>query len=188
MFTTLFSLSLFIALIQSVLAQSDLEINTPIFVQCQPIQITWTASNNPPYGLLVVSAQDLCGEAIQDLGNQTSTAMTWTVNLAAGTQVALFLEDAAGNDAWSGTITVGDSNDTSCLTSIPAVSGTALTVPPTGGAATPSAPSSPTSSAFTPSGVANAGMAPASGALSMRPLSTLTLLASTVLAVVAFTL
>lgn len=40
----------------------------------------------------------------EDLGNQTATTLTWTVNIAAGTQVVLALEDAAFNDAWSGIV------------------------------------------------------------------------------------
>lgn len=36
--------------------------------------------------------------------DQTSTTVTWTVNLAAGTQIVLYVEDADENDAWSGTV------------------------------------------------------------------------------------
>jgi hypothetical protein len=174
MFTALFSFSLFVALIQSVLAQSNFTINTPTFVQCQPTLITWIGSGYPPYDLLVVSAQDVCGVALEDLGNQTSTVVTWTVNLAAGTQVLVVVEDEDADEAWSGVITVGDSNDTSCLTST-SPSGTATS-------------SSPSSSALAPVGNAGSGLAPVSGALSTRPLSAVTLLGSLVLAVVAFTL
>lgn len=78
--------------------------------------------------------------------------MTWTANLAAGTQIVLYIEDSEGNAAWSGSvrfsqtesslpinyshggqqITVGSSNDTSCLASSPssaAPSGTTLVLP-----------------------------------------------------------
>ncbi|KAH0833028.1 hypothetical protein J3R83DRAFT_12016 [Lanmaoa asiatica] len=190
MFTTLFSLSLLITLIHTAFAQSGFTIDTPTLVQCQSTQITWTDTGNAPYDLLVVSAQDICGEALEDLGNQTSTAMTWTVNLAAGTQVVLSLQDAAGNEAWSGAITIGNSNDTSCLAathSSASTSGTPATVPPSGSAPTHTS-SLPTSSAFAPAGAANAGLAPTSGALSTHPLGPVTLFSSAVLAVVAFTL
>lgn len=111
--------------------------------------------------------------------------MTWTVNLSAGTQVVLSLEDAAGNEAWSGTITVGNSNDTSCLPSTP--SSTPLTVLPSGG--TPTTTSSfPTSSAFAPAGAANAGLGPTSGAFTTRPFSAVILFSSAVLAIAAFAL
>lgn len=36
-----------------------------------------------------------------DLGSFTTLATNFTVDLAAGTQVVLFLEDADGNEAWS---------------------------------------------------------------------------------------
>lgn len=39
-----------------------------------------------------------------DLGDQNSLSTTYTVALAAGTQVVLSLEDAAGNEAWSDTV------------------------------------------------------------------------------------
>ncbi|KAG9314981.1 hypothetical protein JVU11DRAFT_4090 [Chiua virens] len=165
MFTTFFSFSLLLSLSLSVHAFS---IDTPQLVQCQPAQITWTDSGNPPYDLLVVPANDMCGEALEDLGNSTSLAVTWTVNLAAGTQIVLSLEDAANNDAWSGTVTVGSSNDASCLASSPSsalpsssVSGTApTTVTPSRAATTLSVASYPSSSAFAPAGAANAGLLP----------------------------
>ena len=70
-----------------------------------------------------------------DLGDHNGTSMTWSaVNLAAGTQVLLSLEDADGDEAWSGNVcvvtspmirnrflrffdqlTVAASNSTSCL-------------------------------------------------------------------------
>ncbi|KAG8213313.1 hypothetical protein J3R82DRAFT_11793 [Butyriboletus roseoflavus] len=189
MFTTFLSLSLFITLIHTVLAQSGFSIDTPAFLQCQPAQITWSPSNNPPYDLLIVSAQDVCGEALEDLGNQTSIAMTWTVNLGSGTQVVLSLQDSVGNEAWSGAITVGSSNDTSCLASTPSSAPpSSYTVPPGNGATPAAASPSPTSSAFSPAGAANPGLAPTSGALSTRPISTITLLSSAVLAAAAFAL
>ncbi|KIJ66982.1 hypothetical protein HYDPIDRAFT_180615 [Hydnomerulius pinastri MD-312] len=189
MFATLFSITLFVALFQSVFA--DFTIDTPSFVQCQDSQITWTSATGP-YTLLAVPADDVCGEALQDLGDQTGLSMTYKVNIAAGTQVVLFLEDSNGDEAWSGTITVGASNDTSCLGtstgSAASPSGTvsdvscSLTIPPSGGAAAPSG------TPFAPAGAANAGLDPVSGALSMRPLSALSVIGSAVVAAVAFAL
>ncbi|KIJ13450.1 hypothetical protein PAXINDRAFT_13782 [Paxillus involutus ATCC 200175] len=181
MFASLFFITLFVALFQSVFA--DLTIDTPTFVQCQESQITWTGGTGP-YDLLIVPADDVCGDSIEDLGNQTSTAVTWTVNIAAGTQVVLSLLDYVGDEAWSGAVTVGASSDSSCLseTSSP----TALTVPPV--SATPSGAAAPSSSAFAPAGAANAGLNPTSGALSMRPLSAISVIGGTVIAAVAFSL
>ncbi|KAF9243406.1 hypothetical protein BU15DRAFT_43035 [Melanogaster broomeanus] len=190
MFAALFSIALFVTLFQTVFA--DFTIDTPTFVQCQESQITWTQST-PPYDILIVNADDVCGDAIEDLGNMTSLAVTWTVNLAAGSQVVLSLGDAAGNEAWSGTITVGDSNDSSCLAGTSAAPSAPLTTPTpvpsgavaSGGAATVA---SATPSAFAPAGAANAGLNPSSGAFSMRPVSAISVIGSAVVAAVAFAL
>ncbi|KAG0696543.1 hypothetical protein DFH29DRAFT_879276 [Suillus ampliporus] len=183
MFATLFSITLLVALaIQGVFA--DFTITTPSLVQCAASQITWTQSVSP-YNLLVVPADDVCGEALVDLGNQTSLSTSWTVNVASGTQVVLSLEDADGNEAWSGTMTVASSSDSSCLTSsTPSTapsSGTTLTI-------SPSSTSTSATTTFSPAGAANAGLAPASGALSIRPLSALTSVVSGLLAFIVFAL
>ncbi|OAX37294.1 hypothetical protein K503DRAFT_857447 [Rhizopogon vinicolor AM-OR11-026] len=167
MFTTLFSATLFVALaVQGAFA--DFTIDTPSFVQCTDAQITWTQSV-APYNLLIVPADDVCGDALADLGDQTGLSTTYTVALASGTQVVLSLEDADGNEAWSGTVTVASSSDSSCLTaSTPTTySGTTLSLANTAAAA------SPTTSTFSPAGAANAGLDPTSGAMSIRPFSAL---------------
>ncbi|KAG1744166.1 uncharacterized protein EDB91DRAFT_1124854 [Suillus paluster] len=181
MFATLFSVTLFVALaIQGALA--DFTIYTPALVQCTGAQITWTESISP-YNLVVVSADDVCGDALVNLGNITGLSTEWTVNIAAGTPIVLALEDAEGNEAWSGTVTVAASSDSSCLTSsTPSVissSGTTLTVA--------ASTASPTTT-YAPAGAANAGLAPASGALSIRPLTALTTVVSGLLAFIVFAL
>ncbi|KAG1753375.1 hypothetical protein EDB19DRAFT_1668943 [Suillus lakei] len=186
MFATLFSVTLFVALaIQGVFA--DFTIDTPSPIQCGSVPITWTASS-PPYSLLVVPADDVCGEALVDLGQQTGLSYQWNVALASGTAAVLFIEDSTGNEAWSGAMTVGTSSDSSCLTgttpttSSSSASGTAPTIPAT-------AAKSATTSAYSPAGAANAGSVPASSsALSIRPLSVLTSIGSGLLALFAFAL
>lgn len=182
MFATLFSVTFFVALaIQGVFA--DLTIDTPSLTQCGSVLLTWTASS-PPYNLLVAPADDLCGEALVDLGQQTGLSYQWNVALAAGTAIVLFIEDSQGNEAWSGTMTVAASSDSSCLTSAShnasAVSGTLLT--------TPAAAAKSTTSPYSPAGAANAGLAPSGGALSIRPLSALTSVGSGLLALFALAL
>ncbi|KAG2130833.1 uncharacterized protein EDB93DRAFT_1094666 [Suillus bovinus] len=186
MFATLFSVTLFVALaIQGVFA--DFTIDTPSPTQCGNVQITWTASS-PPYSLLVAPADDLCGEALVDFGQQSGLSYQWKVALPAGTAVVLFIEDSEGNEAWSGTMNVAPSSDSSCLTSTipppnaPGVSSssTALT--------TPAAASKSTTTPYSPAGAANAGLAPTGGALSIRPLSALTSVGSGLLALFALAL
>ncbi|KAG6334410.1 hypothetical protein ID866_4679 [Astraeus odoratus] len=183
MFAALFSFTLFVALFQSVFAQ-DFSIDTPTLVQCQEAQITWTQSN-PPYNLIIVSADDVCGNALEDLGNFNDLSTTFLVNIASGTQVVLSLEDASGNEAWSGTVTVGPSNDSSCLSG----SGSNSTTT-THSTAVPSTTksSAPTTTVYAAAGAANAGTDPTSGALASRPLSTLTVLGTVVATLFVFAL
>ncbi|KAG1823947.1 uncharacterized protein BJ212DRAFT_1327254 [Suillus subaureus] len=183
MFATLFSVTLFAALaFQGVFA--DFTIDTPSLTQCGSVQINWTASS-PPYDLLVVPADDPCDEALVDPGQQTGLSYEWNVALASGTEVVFFIEDSQGNEAWSGTMTVGASSESSCLTSTPPTTpspaGTALTNPAT------AANSTTTSTTYSPAGAANAGLAP-SGALSIRPLSALTSVGSGLFALFALVL
>ncbi|KIK42050.1 hypothetical protein CY34DRAFT_805343 [Suillus luteus UH-Slu-Lm8-n1] len=191
MFATLFSVTLFVALaIQGVFA--DFQIDTPSLTQCAGALITWTASS-PPYSLLVASADDLCGEALVDLGQQTGLSYQWNVNLASGTAAVLFIEDSQGNEAWSGTMIVGASSDSSCLTSTttpttsslgaPVVSPTSTVLPATPAKSTPT----PTPSTDSSGGAVNAGSSP-SGALSIRPLSALTSVGSGLFALFALAL
>ncbi|KAL4064403.1 hypothetical protein V8B97DRAFT_338646 [Scleroderma yunnanense] len=177
MFAALFTLTLFVALFQRVFA--DFTIDTPQFTQCHPTEITWTASN-PPYNLIIVAANDICGDALEQLGDFETLSTTYTVNLPAGSQVVLSLEDASGAEAWSGTITVADSSDSSCLSSAPTPTPTLIPTTTSTGV--------PTSTVYAPAGAANAGVAPASGALAVRPLSALTVLGSLVAGIFVFAL
>jgi hypothetical protein len=187
MFATLFSVTLFVALaIQGVFA--DFTIDTPSLTQCTSVPITWTESTSP-YNLLVVAADDLCGEALVDLGQQTGLSYQWNTALAAGTAVVFFIEDKLGNEAWSGTMTVGASSDSSCLTSNTPTgsSHNPSTVSPVGTVPAAAAESTPTSTTYSPAGAANAGLG-SSGALSIRPLSALTSVGSGLLALFALAL
>ncbi|KAG6862486.1 hypothetical protein C0995_000032 [Termitomyces sp. Mi166 len=87
---------------------------TPDFVQCQKSEISW-APTTGPYNLIVVAAEDPCGDPLFDLGDHDDTSIHWTAALPTGTKVQLSVEDSAGDEAWSGVITVGQSNDSSCV-------------------------------------------------------------------------
>ncbi|KAF8825200.1 hypothetical protein HHX47_DHR7000304 [Lentinula edodes] len=126
------------------------------FVQCEPVDITWSSTTGP-YNLIMVSPDDPCGDALYgknhsirnsfpkkssffllsvDLGDQDGTSVSWTPNVAPGTQLELSLVDANDDEAWSGTvwtfndlyrvplelmnviyfqITVAQGSDTSCV-------------------------------------------------------------------------
>ncbi|KAF8638338.1 hypothetical protein AX17_002358 [Amanita inopinata Kibby_2008] len=113
MYTTLISVALlFATAVTSVVAEMTMP--TPQLTQCKPAQISWSPATGP-YHLVVVSANDPCGDPILDLGEFDKHSTEWTVQLPAGVTVELYVEDSTTNDAWSGKIVVGHSDDQSCL-------------------------------------------------------------------------
>jgi len=189
MFSTLFSIALFVSL--AIQGLTALTIDTPALTQCKDAKLTWSSSKGP-YNLIVVHSTDPCGDPIVDLGDHDGTSLTWKVNITSGTKVQLSLEDATGEEAWSGIITVGKSDDDSCLSDDPKKPepdsapgpGTTLVVTPT----TIVPASGPTTSS-TPSAVGAAGNAGAnplsSGAANVRQASTPVLVLGALAAVLA---
>ncbi|KAF9456763.1 hypothetical protein BDZ94DRAFT_1274884 [Collybia nuda] len=138
MFSTLLTIALIVApALQGVLA--DFAVNTPSINQCKDVKISWEATKGP-YNLIVVPAENPCEDVLADLGDHDSTTFTWTPKLAPGTKVQLSVEDADGDEAWSGQITIGK-GDTSCIQSdksdpsptTSAIGGTTMVVPPNAG-------------------------------------------------------
>ncbi|KAJ3907896.1 hypothetical protein F5879DRAFT_999138 [Lentinula edodes] len=113
MFTTLVTVTLFAAAAING-AAAQLNIQTPSMTTCEPVDITWSSTTGP-YNLIMVSPDDPCGDALVDLGDQDGTSVSWTPNVAPGTQLELSLVDANDDEAWSGTITVAQGSDTSCV-------------------------------------------------------------------------
>ncbi|KDR76339.1 hypothetical protein GALMADRAFT_67518 [Galerina marginata CBS 339.88] len=178
MFSTLLTVALFVApAIQGVFA--DFAISSPNLVQCGSSKITWEPTKGP-YNLIVVKASDPCGDALVEVGDFHTTSIDWKTSVKAGTQVQLSLVDADDNEAWSKTITVGASNDASCLSaagttpasSTPGSAGTGGSTPSTPAGTTPGADSS-SSGIAAPVGAANAGTNPFSnGAITASQAST----------------
>ncbi|KIM39750.1 hypothetical protein M413DRAFT_181509 [Hebeloma cylindrosporum] len=177
MFSTLFTVALFIApAIQGVFA--DFAISSPKLVQCKPAKISWEATKGP-YNLIVVKASDPCGNALAEVGDFDKTFTEWTPKLKAGTKVQLSLVDANDEEAWSQTITIGDSDDSSCLPGSTGTSSTSSTASTPSADPSTSTPGSTDNSGddadtnVTPVGAANAGTNPfKSGAVSARQAST----------------
>jgi hypothetical protein len=187
MFSTLFSIALFVTF--AIQGLTALSIDTPALTQCKDVKLNWDSTKGP-YNLIVVHADDPCGDPIVDLGDHDGTSLTWKVNIPAGTKVQLSLEDATGEEGWSGKITVAKSNDDSCLsddTKNPDDSkptpGTTLVVTPT----TTVPGSVPTSAA--PSAVGAAGNAAfPNGAVTVRQASTPVMVLGALAAVLAVSL
>ncbi|CAE6420564.1 unnamed protein product [Rhizoctonia solani] len=113
------SCALFLTLINVVLAQADPSINTPpSFVQCQPAQISWNASNTPVY-ISIIPGGNASAPSLMDLGQQSGTSMTWPVNITSGTSITLRITDAKGAIAYSAPVTIQSSSNSSCIDNQP---------------------------------------------------------------------
>jgi len=162
MFSTFLTVALFLAPALQV-ALAEFAVSTPPeLVQCGEGHVGWEPTTGP-YNVFVVNPEDPCGEELAHLGETGDTWIDFPVTFASGTNVQLYIEDATGDDAWSGSVTVGESSDGSCLE---------------GGAAaaadgsTPTRASTPTNS-VAPIGAANAGNNPlGNAASSVRQINT----------------
>ncbi|KAF4613618.1 hypothetical protein D9613_007745 [Agrocybe pediades] len=179
MFSTLFTVALFVApAIQGVFA--DFAINSPQLTQCKESTISWEPTK-APYNLIVVRDSDQCGDALVEVGDFNKTSISWKANIKAGTKVVLSLVDADDNEAWSKTITVAASDDSSCLgtssassasASAPAGSSSVANFLPSITVSSDTSAQSDTAN-INPVGAANAGTNPfSSGAITVRQAST----------------
>ncbi|KIK62986.1 hypothetical protein GYMLUDRAFT_41287 [Collybiopsis luxurians FD-317 M1] len=201
MFATLVSVALFAAAAISGAAAQQLSISTPQFTTCQPAEITWSATQGP-YNLIMTAPDDPC-TAVVDLGDQDGTSVSWTPNVPAGTQLELSLIDSTGEEAWSGTITVAQGSDTSCVnadavasasssassgSSESSVSVTGTTLVVTGSATTQTASASSSTNAGPLGAVGNNGPLEASGNGAMTHASAPIMILSAVAGILAFSL
>jgi hypothetical protein len=187
MFTTFFSVTFFILLtIRAVFA--EITITTPSLAQCQPAHISWTPTNSDqgPFHVMVVNSTDPCGDPLADLGDQTGTSMTWkNVTLVAGTQVEVII-DSFTDEGTSTLITVGPSDDYSCLPKSEQASATAAVAAAEGVATTLVVPPPASSPPAQAAGAANAGLNPLhSSAISMSQISVPALWTSALVGVVS---
>ncbi|KAG1842017.1 hypothetical protein DFJ58DRAFT_807074 [Suillus subalutaceus] len=103
------SLLLFVA---GTLAQFT--INTPAnVVECQPTLLAWSGGT-APYYLSILPGASPNGVALENLGQQNSTSVTWICNIASGTSLGLTLRDSTGLTAQSAPFTVNPGSSTSC--------------------------------------------------------------------------
>ncbi|CAE6429673.1 unnamed protein product [Rhizoctonia solani] len=100
----LFQATSLLALVAAVYAQAgDPSVNTPLgLVQCQPAQITWTASKTPVF-LSIIPGGQAGATPLADFGQQSGNSFTWSpVNIAAGTPITVQVRDSTGAVAYSG--------------------------------------------------------------------------------------
>ncbi|KIM62692.1 hypothetical protein SCLCIDRAFT_9019 [Scleroderma citrinum Foug A] len=153
--TVLASVVLFVA---GALAQFT--INTPgNVVQCEPTLISWSGGTGP-YFLSILPGASPTGSALENLGQQNSTSVTWTCNFPSGSSLGLTLRDSTGAVAQSAPFTVNPGTSSSCLNSTSIVPGPTST-PSSGSTTGASSPTttSPSNSASKASSSTSSGAA-----------------------------
>lgn len=108
MYPTFLSAALFFVFATNVVL-ADFAVSNPEITACegQEVKVSWQPSKSP-YNLIVVSADDPCGDALIDAGDFHQTFASFKVDkLEAGQKVQVSLEDADGEEGWSDIITVG---------------------------------------------------------------------------------
>ncbi|KAF8071829.1 hypothetical protein FPV67DRAFT_1482864 [Lyophyllum atratum] len=197
MFSTLFTIALLAAP-----ALAEFAVSTPTLTQCKDAKITWEATKGP-YNIIAVPAEDPCSDTLADLGDHQGTSMTWKVALPAAMKVQLSVEDANGDEAWSGIITVEKSDDVSCIPAAlvkpvtkpdslaPSKSGSTVVVTPTTTVQANVPGTTGATGANPPAAVGAAGANPlglGNGALNMRQASTPLMVLGALGAILAFSL
>ncbi|EJU04712.1 hypothetical protein DACRYDRAFT_20356 [Dacryopinax primogenitus] len=121
-------------------------------VQCEPVLVTWTATNSPPYIISVIPGGQVGAAAIENIGTFTSTSVTWSVDIPAGTSLTLQLRDGTGQPLYSAPFTVQTSSDATCIGTNAGYVGGAGLPAPHGSSSASAASSSGTTSGSASSG------------------------------------
>ncbi|WOO84473.1 uncharacterized protein LOC62_06G007992 [Vanrija pseudolonga] len=159
---TMLTLATALALLSSAAA---LTVNSPAsLVQCQPVQLSWSAGT-PPYYPAVIPAGQPSAQALVTFPQQDTTVATWVVNLEAGTNVTIKLTDGTGATVFSAASVVQKGTSTACLTASPSAGGASNT----GGSGSATGTAAPSGSGAA-SGAAS-GSASASASASAKPSS-----------------
>ncbi|KAH7884733.1 hypothetical protein F5I97DRAFT_1891566 [Phlebopus sp. FC_14] len=153
--TTFASLALFVA---GALAQFT--INTPSnVVECEPTLLSWSGGT-APYFLSILPGSSPSAAALENLGQQNGTSVTWTCNIQAGTSLGLTLRDSTGAVAQSAPFTVNPGSSTSCLNTTSLVPGPTAASTPAGSSASTGATSAGATSKASSTGASSTGSSP----------------------------
>ncbi|WWD04970.1 hypothetical protein V865_003041 [Kwoniella europaea PYCC6329] len=151
-----------VALLGAAVAQQtsgDITVNTPAsLVQCQPAAISWTGGTGP-YIISVIPGGQPSAAALETINdNESGNSLTWTVDIAANTEITIKLTDSTGAIQYSSPVTIQSGSD-SCLNGSSASGSSSATA--SGASAASSGAASSASSA---SGASGASTSAASGA------------------------
>ncbi|WWD15958.1 hypothetical protein CI109_100382 [Kwoniella shandongensis] len=120
-------------------AKAQLSVNTPAsLIECQPASLSWTATTAPYYIAFLPGGQ-VSAAALEQLSPVQSAPYTWTVNIAANTNITIRITDGTGAIAYSSPVVIQAGSNSACLTSVAADASTTA-----GGAATGSSGASAT--------------------------------------------
>ncbi|CAE6452739.1 unnamed protein product [Rhizoctonia solani] len=101
--------------VAAVVGQADPSVNTPAsLVQCEPVLLTWAASNTP-VSINILRAGNAAAAPLLNLGQQTSNSITWIVNMTSGILITIQISDSKGNFAYSAPLTVQNGADSTCI-------------------------------------------------------------------------
>ncbi|OCF30332.1 hypothetical protein I317_04883 [Kwoniella heveanensis CBS 569] len=104
------------ALSTLVAVANAITINTPAsLIECQPASITWSDGAAAPYYISIIPGGQASAAALENLPDATSSPVTWTVDIAAGTNVTVKITDGSGNIAYSSPVVIQSGSSTSCL-------------------------------------------------------------------------
>ncbi|KAH6913039.1 hypothetical protein BKA70DRAFT_1524874 [Coprinopsis sp. MPI-PUGE-AT-0042] len=104
------------ALVPAVLG---LTINTPTgVVQCPPARranhVTF-GSGAAPYYVSAIPGGQVSAAALRTWDPTSASSLTWNVDIASGTSLSFIVKDSTGAQAFSDSVTVQSSSDSSCL-------------------------------------------------------------------------
>lgn len=136
-------------------------------VVCQPALLTWSGGQ-PPYFPAVIPGGQPTAAALKDFGTTSANQLTWTVDLAAGTEVSLRITDSSGAVNYAERVTIRAGSNTNCIGSNSTVaipSGAAASGSPSGARAS-GAVSASASGAASPARSGSVGAAASSGSAS----------------------
>ncbi|KAH9176338.1 hypothetical protein EDB89DRAFT_1827502, partial [Lactarius sanguifluus] len=99
------SISILLFFLAASAVHAEFSVQTPEFTQCALAQFSWDQTKGP-YNVIIANQTDPCGEEVADLGDHNSTSLSWNVTIPSGWNVMISVEDAEGEEAWSGPVRV----------------------------------------------------------------------------------
>ncbi|WVF72192.1 hypothetical protein IAT40_007004 [Kwoniella sp. CBS 6097] len=104
------------ALSTLVAVANALTVNTPAsLIECQPTSLTWAQGSGGPYYISIIPGGQASAAALENLPNADSSPVTWTVDIASGTNITVKITDNSGAIAYSSPVVIQAGSSTSCL-------------------------------------------------------------------------